>query len=444
MNQEKIDIADWTLNEALRQGAQAARVELSCIDNLTVQCQDTEVNTLQQSNGCGLSIRLFVNQRYGSFSTNRLDKEELTSLIRNGITCTRLLTPDPERTLPDPSRYYQSPSLEKNRQEMIALGSFRQDNPKIDPVMLACDIARPVVGTDSRLIHLSTYLTSRSGWQYMADSQQFRGYSCSSMACAYTTANLKGAGDNRPSDSWLFFATCLDELQPLLPDLGSKALQAAVERIDAAQIPAGRYHVAIEPVSLSKMLNPLLDAMQDYNLYQHRTPLLKNNIGDRITSPLLTLTEEPQHIGAFSACLFDFEGVRTEKRALIEHGRLCQWFISTYYGQKLKLSPVLSGPNVLCIEPGEKSRQSILDSLDNTILITGFLGGNCNETTGDFSFGIEGQLYKNGERVQGISGMNLTGNILDFWNKLSAIANDTERLPEGYFPTLFFSDINLN
>ena len=81
--------------------------------------------------------------------------------------------------------------------------------------------------------------------------------------------------------------------------------------------------------------------------------------------------------------------------------------------------------------------------MDDTILVTGFLGGNCNDVTGDFSFGIEGQLYRHGERVQGIAGMNLTGNILKLWNQLSHITNDVERLPDGYFPTLFFSDIQI-
>ena len=443
MDKNKIEMADWALQEALKLGAQAARVELSCIDNLTVQCQDTDISSLQQSNGCGLVLRLFVDGRFGTYSTNRLVTSELQQLIGNGITCTRLLTPDPDRTLPEPSRYYRAASLEQNRQEALALQNFKLDDPNLDAAAMACQIARPVMGVDPRLIHLSTFLSCRSGWQYMADSQGFRGYSCCSTSAAYSTASLQEEGDSRPSDSWMEYAICLDELQTLLPDLGRKALLAAQQRIGASQIPAGKYHVAIEPVCLMKLLSPLLEAMQDYNLHQHRSMLQSAQLGDKVVSPLLTLTEEPQRLGAFSACLFDFEGVRTEYHPLIDQGKLCQWFISTYYGHKLGIAPVLSGANVLCIQPGQQSRQEILSALDDTILVTGFLGGNCNDVTGDFSFGIEGQLYRHGERVQGIAGMNLTGNILNLWNQLSHIANDVERLPDGYFPTLFFSDIQI-
>ncbi len=443
MDNQKIDIADWALSKALQRGAQAARVELSCIDNLTVQCQDTEVSTLQQSNGCEMVLRLFVDGRYGTYSTNRLEKSELEALISNGITCTRLLTPDPDRVLPDPSRYYKAASLEQNLQEMLALGSYRPSNPDIDPVALASNIARPVMGSDSRLIHLSTYLSNRSGWQYIADSQSFRGYSCCSTSAAYATASMRDEGDSRPSDSWMEYAIGMDELQPLLPDLGLKALKAAQMRIGATTVPAGRYSIAVEQTCLMKLLGPLLEAMQDYSLYQQRSMLQKCQLGDRIVSPLLTLTEEPHRHGAFSACLFDFEGVRTAYTPLIQQGRLQQWCISTYFGRKLKMAPTLSNPNVLCIAPGTQSRQQILDSLGDTILITGFLGGNCNDVTGDFSFGIEGQLYRHGNRVQGIAGMNLTGNILELWNHLSYLGSDVERLPDGYFPTLFFEEVEI-
>ncbi len=402
------------------------------------------MSTLQQSNGCGMLLRLFVDDRYGYYSTNRLEKSEIEALIRNGIACTRLLTPDPARSLPDPSRYYRASSLEQNRQEALALESYCVSNPNIDPVALACSIAKPVMGQDSRLINLSTFFSNRSGWQYMADSQNFRGLSCCSSAAAYTTACLHDEGDKRPSDSWMHFGTSIDELIPLLPNLGMKALQATQQRIGATSIPAGHYNIAVEPTCLMKLLLPLIEAMSDYNLHQQQSFLMQYKLGDKIVSPILSLSDQPQRLGAFSACLFDFEGVRTQHTPLITKGCLQQWFITTYYSHKLGIQPVISSPNVLCIEPGTKSRQQVLDSLDNTLLITGFLGGNSNDATGDFSFGIEGQFFKHGERIQGIAGMNLTGNILKLWNHLSHVCNDVERLPDGYFPTLFFEDIEIN
>lgn len=437
------EIADWAIEEALRRGAQAARAELSCISMLNVQCEDAEVTTLQQNSGCGLVMRLFVDGRYGTYSTNRLDRNELAILISNGIACTRLLSPDTDRTLPDPSRYYKASTIEQNMADAIALGNYMEDDPgSYDPVKMALSVARPVIGTDKRIINISTQLGNRSGWQYLTDSQGFSGISLCSQAYAYTSVSMHDDDDSRPSDGWVDYGINFEELKTFLPDLGHKALTAAQWRLGATQIPAGQYNIAVEPVCLMKLLNPILEAISDYNLYQKRS-FLTDSIGKTIVAECLTITDEPRRHGAYGACLFDFEGVSTFASDIIRNGRLCTEFFGTYYSNKMHVRPTISSPNVLCIKPGTRSRQQILDSLDNSILITGFLGGNCNDTTGDFSFGIEAQLYRNGERIQGIAGMNITGNILSLWQNLHEVANDTEKVPDGYFPTLFFHEISI-
>ena len=58
------------------------------------------------------------------------------------------------------------------------------------------------------------------------------------------------------------------------------------------------------------------------------------------------------------------------------------------------------------------------------ILITGFNGGNTNGATGDFSFGIEGYLFENGNISHPIKEMNMTGNILSLWHNVTNIGTD--------------------
>lgn len=66
-----------------------------------------KIDRLQQASENSMVIHLFVDGRYGSFSTNRLDKKELEKFIRNGIDSTRYLAEDKARTLPDASLYYK-------------------------------------------------------------------------------------------------------------------------------------------------------------------------------------------------------------------------------------------------------------------------------------------------------------------------------------------------
>ena len=75
------------------------------------------------------------------------------------------------------------------------------------------------------------------------------------------------------------------------------------------------------------------------------------------------------------------------------------------------------------------------------ILVTDFNGGNCDPVTGNYSYGIEGFLIENGIITQPVSGMNITGNMLDVWQRLSQTCNDADPWETELIPTLAFEDV---
>ena len=100
-------LAQWALDFALKNGCQAAKLVLYSNSNTSFELRDAKMDRLQQASESGLSISLYVDGCYGSYSTNRLDRKELETFIKNGIESTRYLAPDEARVLPDPSRYYK-------------------------------------------------------------------------------------------------------------------------------------------------------------------------------------------------------------------------------------------------------------------------------------------------------------------------------------------------
>ena len=97
-------LTQWAMDFALKNGAQSAKLVLYNNSSSSFELRNAKMDRLQQSTENGLSISLYVDGRYGSFSTHRLDKKELETLILNGIESTRYLAPDASRVLPDPSR----------------------------------------------------------------------------------------------------------------------------------------------------------------------------------------------------------------------------------------------------------------------------------------------------------------------------------------------------
>ena len=80
----------------------------------------------------------------------------------------------------------------------------------------------------------------------------------------------------------------------------------------------------------------------------------------------------------------------------------------------------------------------------NGILITGFNGGNSNSATGDFSFGVEGFLFKDGRIVHPVREILITGNLLTLWNNLLAAGDDARTCKSKIIPTLAFKEVDFS
>jgi len=128
-------------------------------------------------------------------------------------------------------------------------------------------------------------------------------------------------------------------------------------------------------------------------------------------------------------------------REYISEGRLNDFIINWYYSRKLNCEPTSGSVSNIIIPAGNRDLQTIISDLGRCILITGFLGGNSNSTTGDFSLGINGKLFNNGQFVQNIAEMNIADNHLEFWHKLAATANDPWPYSSARLPSLVFENV---
>ena len=86
----------------------------------------------------------------------------------------------------------------------------------------------------------------------------------------------------------------------------------------------------------------------------------------------------------------------------------------------------------------------ILKELPRAIRVESFLGGNSNITTGDFSYGISGTLFEYGEKVKGLSEMNVSGNLFTFLPKWLCSANNPWEYSSFRVPSLLFDDMQFS
>ena len=101
---QEIRLAEFCMEEALAQGASAARISLSKSVSDSYASLDGELDKVSHCADRSIFMHLFADGRYGTYSTNRLEKEELILFVRQAVAATRLLAPDPLRRLPEPER----------------------------------------------------------------------------------------------------------------------------------------------------------------------------------------------------------------------------------------------------------------------------------------------------------------------------------------------------
>ena len=248
-------------------------------------------------------------------------------------------------------------------------------------------------------------------------------------------------GEARPSSYWYDSALFYDKL--VKSGIGATALERALRKLGQKKVASGKYTMVVDSVNSSSLLRPMLSALYGSALQQKNSFLL-DKLNAKVGGGLLNLMDEPHIIGARGARYFDSEGVATEPRPIFEDGVLKTYFIDTYNSRKMGVEPTVDSPSLLVLKPGNKDLNGLVADVRKGILVTGFNGGNCNSSSGDFSYGIEGFLIENGKPTRPISEMNVTGNMITLWASLSAVGNDPRLSSSWRIPSLVFEDVDFS
>jgi len=433
--QEKYNLAKWAMNNALESGAQHASVSISNSRSSSVEVREEKIDKLEQAIQSNLSIRLFVDNKYSAHSTNRLKKEELVRFIEEAIAGTRYLSEDEFRTLPNPELYYNGGGQDLNTLDK----SFDNYDPQ-EKINLAFQAEKEVLGKDERVISVSASYYDGLNERVMLTSNGFEGDTSNSYYGLNAQVSVKG-GDARPESYWSESAIFYNELKK--KDIGQKALERALQKIGQKKLESGKMPMIVEYRIVSRLFSPLISALNG-SAIQQKNSFLMDKLGEKVFSEKLSVMDDPFIMSGRGSRLFDSEGLATKKRPVFENGVLKNYFIDTYYGKKLEMEPTSGSNTNLVFELGDKNLEDLVATVDRGILVTGFNGGNCNGSTGDFSYGIEGFLVEKGKIVQPVSEMNITGNMKDIWSNIGEVGNDINENSSWLAPSILFEGVDFS
>lgn len=436
MNKEKkYELAKWAVGYAQNNGAQQVSVSIANSKSSSVAVRNKKIDTLEQAIERSLSIRLFVNNRYSTHSTNRLEKDALKHFINNAIEATRFLAEDSFRSLPEEGYCYKG---DKNDLKTIDL-NFEQILPqtKID---LAFDLEKEILHQDDRIVAVTTGYQDGIAEKVMVASNGFEGDLSNSYYGLHAEVSAKDL-HARPEAMWTESNIFYDKLPKT--GIGTIALQRVLSKMGQQKIASARLPMIVENRQVSRLLSPILQALKGANIQQQNSFLI-NKINQKVLSDKITIVDNPFIVSGRGSAYFDNEGMATKKRNIFEAGVLKNYYISWYYAQKMGIPPTNGSTTNLVFQLGTKNQDKMIEELERGILVTGFNGGNCNGTTGDYSYGVEGFLIENGKIVQPISEMNITGNMIDLWSDIGFIGNDAYENSSWQTPSILFNNVDFS
>lgn len=431
-----IELVRESLDMARQAGAEKARATLCRSEEDLVATLNGEVDRVTHCVDSSLSFALFADGRFGSFSTNKLDPASLKDFLESSVETVRTISKDECRDLPDPRRCCNKAIT---GDELGLTDCRRESMTPEERIRMALDAS---VYRDGILSEEGEYSDS----VYKTVVMDTDGVLClhSETSFDYGVEITIEEDGEKYSGYWWDSASHLDALDAR--SCGEKALARSRAQVGSDAVPGGRYNMVVDSEVASKMVSPVLRALNAFSIQQNNS-FLVDSLGKRPFPEGLTIMDLPHIKGQTCSKLFDSEGVATAETPIIRSGEVCEYFVNTYMSRKLGIAPTVeeaTRPKVLPWPERGLGRSDILKICGNGILVTDFNGGNSNPVTGDFSYGIEGFLFENGKVSRPVSGMLVTGNFLSLWKKLIAAGDDARDCMSKLIPTLAFADVDFS
>jgi PmbA protein len=446
LTDKEIALARGAMEFALENGAQKVRITLNKSLMELFGMLNGELDKVTHALDRSLQVSLFVDGRFGSFSSNRLEEEGLKAFLLGAIDTVRTLEPDAARNLPDPSRTvkdaltgkeldlydpaYEGLTSERRREMAISTSLWNRKAELEKGFTLISE-----EGEYSDSLFDSVVMDSNGLFARHTETSFEIGYEV-------TVEDPEG---NRYASYWWDASPRLDAVLPSLGSCSETAVRRAAAQIGPQDHPGGKCNIVVDSECASKFLTPVLSALGGYAVQQKNSFLL-DKAGERVFPECLTVLDCPRNQGESGARLYDSEGVATKEFPIIDKGVVTRYFVNTYIAGKTGMAPTVEDATRPKVVPfgGCKTREDLLRKVGNGILITGFNGGNSNPSTGNFSYGIEGFAFENGRLTHPVREMLVTGNFIDLWNRLIATADDARLCMSKIIPTLAFSNIDCN
>jgi PmbA protein len=435
-----LEIARSVVAEAHRLGAAETSVSVSRSTDVSLTRRAGKLEQAQQATSLGVSLSLLVDDRFSVHATSDLRPAALDVFLERAISATRVLEPEPERRQADVALCGRGANEEQLDCFDVGWEALTAEQRRAHAERLeACVDALP---TRDRVLSATVHVGDSISETVRVMSNGFEGVHRATGFGHGAEMTLSDADGRRP-EGYAFYSTLHAGDLPSPEHVAAECWRRTAERLGSGPIASGRYPMLLDAPAVGRILGVLGGPLSGSELHQKRSFLLGKQ-GERIAAAGLTILDDPFVPRGLGSRPWDGDGLVAKPMHVLRDGVLENYYINTYYARKLGMPVTTGGRSNWVVPPGTRSVSELASGLDRAILVTGFLGGNSNGLTGDFSFGVQGVLLERGVPVKNLSEMNVSGNIADVLGRFAEGATDVWTFGGTRSPTLLFEDVSFS
>nr|WP_313417057.1 TldD/PmbA family protein [Brevundimonas diminuta] len=435
------DILNDLISAALKAGADAAEAVSAHRASLSVGVRNGALEDVQREEARDLGLRVFIGRRQATVSASDLSDATRARLVERGVAMAKLAPEDPYASLAPQDRLAAAPHADLDLYDPAERSAEALEAAAAEAEAAA--LAVPGV-SKSEGGHASW---SASEWR-LVTSQGFDGrhrgsaFSLGVGVIAEKDGAMERGGESRA-------VRHLSDL-PDAASIGLKAGERAVARVGPRKIASTTAPVIFENRVATQVLSPLLGAISGPSIARGSS-FLKDKLNKAVLPTGVDLIDDPFRPRGLGSTPFDDEGVAVERREIVRDGVLTTWLLNTASAAQLGLQTTghasrgLAGPSGvsthnLHLAPGEGDLDALMAQAGTGLLITSMFGPSLNGNTGDWSAGVSGFWFENGQRAYPVSEVTVAGNLIELYARLQR-AGDLEFRGAFNSPSLLFDKV---
>lgn len=427
MSQTSVDltkVAEYAIDYAKSQGMHQAEVSLQHGTGVSISARQQALETVEKHNDAQVVISVYKDHKTGSASSADMSEAGIRSTIDAAVSIAKFTGADECLGLADKER------MATELKDLDLHHPWSVDVTEMVDIALECEQA--ALEFDPRISNSEgATVDSYSGESVYANSHGFiseklasqHSISCSVIGSAVDDESSQGMQrdyfyDNNRDPGKLISAA----------EVGREAANRTVKRIGSRQIASTETPILFDQRVAKSLISHLIGAIGGGVIYKKASFML-DKVDTLIMPSNITIAENPHRLGGAASSMHDSEGVATlDYRPLVVDGVLQSYVLGSYTARKLGLQSTANAGgvrNVSVTDSGDNFEQ-LLSKMDTGLLLTELIGSGINMVTGDYSRGAAGFWVENGEIQYPVEEITVAGNLLDMYQKIVAIGNDTD------------------